>query len=355
MGPGFLILWQKILENRLYTAIFLSLVFLVGLGGTYFTLVLTSPKGLQPKALGNKIQSEPEGAYSPTPLPEPIDANSAFNVALLGSGGAGHSGGTLTDSIIVVSVDPKKKKAILISVPRDLWVPGNRKINASVLAVGHENLKAELANITGLQIDKFVSIDFSGSVSLIDSIGGIEIDVPKAFADNFYPVRGLENETCGKTNEEIAELHKKYSGFELEKQFTCRYERVAFDKGKSQVDGATALKLARSRHGDSDFGRSERQFSILKGIGAKLLANGSWENIEATFRTLSKFVKTDIHVSQAVELTKVFGVPEVYDVQTFHLSEDNVLRSSKSSDGQYILVPKAGNFNFSEIKKFISG
>lgn len=345
-------IWSRIVENKIYTSIFLLGVFLTGLGGTYFTLSLLTP---QKTVTTNLIALEPEGEYSPTPLPEPIDVKNSFNVALLGSGGAGHSGGTLTDSIIVISVDVSKKKATMISVPRDLWVPGNRKINASVMALGHENLKAELKNVTGLEIDKYVSVDFSGVISLIDSIGGIEIDIPKAFTDNFYPVRGLENETCGKTNEEIASAHAKFSGFELEKQFTCRYEKLAFPKGKAQIDGTTALKLARSRHGDSDFGRSERQFAILKGIFAKLLSRGGWENVEETYKTLSKLVKTDLHITQAVELTKVLGVPEVYEIVSFHLSEDNVLKSGKSSDGQYILIPKAGNFNFSEIKKFISG
>src|SRR6188474_2325837 len=112
MLPKIASFWQKIIDNKLYAGVFLIIVFLIGLGGTYSILSLLNQRTGSPKN-SQVMGIEPEGAYSPTPLPEPIDVTNSFNVALLGSGGAGHSGGTLTDSIIVISVDPKKKKATM--------------------------------------------------------------------------------------------------------------------------------------------------------------------------------------------------------------------------------------------------
>jgi len=187
-----------------------------------------------------------------------IDINAdSYNVLLLGKGGSGHSGGDLADSIIVVHIetdsDSKDKKAVLISIPRDFWFYGH-KLNAD------PSIRDAVTAITGLSIDSQIQIDFGSFVSAIDKMGGIEITIPKPYTDNYYPIRGLENELCGFSPEKVAELHNNYSGFNLEKQFTCRYETIYFDTGRSEIDGETALKYVRSRHGDGDFGRSERQF-----------------------------------------------------------------------------------------------
>jgi len=325
-------------------------VFLIGFTGTYLTLTLTG----KPKAQASTAKKEAD-TVEPTQEPfEPVNTQGSYSVVLLGSGGEGHSGGTLTDSMIIVSVDSKNNKAAMISVPRDLWVPGNRKINAEMLANGIDGLKSTLQGITGLEIEKYISVDFSGLIKAMDELGGIEVDIPKSFDDYFYPIKGLENETCGLSPAKIAEVHQKYTGFELEKQFICRWEHIHFDKGIAQISGEEALKLARSRHGDSDFGRSARQFAILKGILKKLITLNSLNKIDDTYKTFSKIVKTDMDLKTAKELAKVFGNPNEYGISEVHLSTQNVLNETKSADGQYILVPKAGGFNFSEIKSYIS-
>ena len=334
-------------SQKFFLGLLFAGVFLIGLMGSYLVLTLLN----KPKPQAQAVQkSEPE---EETPF-EPIEIEGSYNAVLLGSGGKGHSGGTLTDSIIVVSVDPANKKASLISVPRDLWVPGNRKINAEVVANGYGGLKSTLDGITGLEIKNHIAIDFDSLISLINNLGGIEVDVPNEFDDYFYPIKGRENEICGMTAEEVASAHQKYSGFELEKQFTCRWEHVHFDKGVTKISGEEALKLARSRHGDSDFGRSARQFAILKGILNKLLSSGSLEKIDETFKDFSKLVDADIDLKTARQLAKLFGNPSEYKINELHLSTQNVLSEGKSSEGAYILFPKTGNFNFTEIKKFIT-
>ncbi len=331
--------WQDILIGLLLTGI-LILGFLI----TYLGLQFFKKPGVQTTSF-EKV--------TPAPINDYTKEEGVYNILLLGYGGAGHSGGGLTDSIIVAHINSNKKTAALISIPRDLWVNGGRKINAEGSINGFDNVDPLITTVTGLPINYYVAVDFGGFSKLIDNLGGITVSVPKTFDDAFYPITGEENNTCGKTEAEINTLKAKYSGFELEKQFTCRYEQIHFDKGQTSLDGKTALKFVRSRHGDSDFGRSERQFAVLKGILGKLISIQSAGNINKTIDTLSKIVKADMNLGVIKSLIDVFEIPGEYKITEVQLTTDNVLNSSKSSDGQFILVPKTGNLNFSGIKSYI--
>lgn len=312
--------------------------------------------------LDNKVSKNPaqtgQSNTSPTPHTDYVPSDESvvdpdsesFDVLLLGHGGAGHSGGSLMDSIVAVHVEPKSKKAVLISIPRDLWYQGhkiNSEYSMSPGLDGWNRMKNAASNITGLRVNNFAAIDFSNFIKAIDSLDGLEIDVTSAYTDRYYPVRGLENELCGKSPQEVADLHTKYSGFELEKQFECRYETINFEVGKKKINGDTALKYVRSRHGDGDFGRSNRQFTILKG-----LAKASW-NLESV-ESLLKIVKTDLGINRIKSLVELFGNPSEYDIKTVHLTTDNVLKATTSSQGAYILIPQAGADNYSEVKDYIT-
>ena len=250
-----------------------------------------------------------------------------FNILLTGHGGANHSGGGLMDAIIVVHVNVTDKKASLISFPRDFWFSGH-KINSD------PSLKDALTGVTGLPISNSISIDFSSFEKMIDSIDGITVDVKKAYTDNFYPVRGKENELCGFTNEKIEEVHRLYTGFELEKQFACRYETISYSVGLHEMTGSDALKYVRSRHGGNDFERSRHQFEVLKAILQKA-------NISSVAGALD-FVKTDLSADSVQEILAQIGNPLEYSISYLGLSGENVLMNSKSPQGAYILVPKEG-------------
>ena len=250
-----------------------------------------------------------------------------FNILLTGHGGAGHSGGGLMDAIIVAHINVTDKKASLISFPRDFWFSGH-KINAD------PSLKDALTGVTGLPISNSTSIDFGSFVKMIDSIDGITVDVKKAYTDNFYPVRGKENELCGISPEKVAEVHEKYTGFELEKQFTCRYETISYGVGLNNMNGEDALKYVRSRHGGSDFERSRHQFEVLKAI----LQKANIASIEQAFN----FVKTDFDIDSVTNMLSEIGNPLEYAVSYLGISTENVLQNSTSTGGAYILIPKEG-------------
>lgn len=293
------------------------------------------------KYILNNSSSKKDEIITNSTLPEIIEeirpttknAN-IINVLLTGHGGGGHSGGGLMDAIIVVSVNTTDKKAGLVSIPRDLWFSGH-KINAD------PSLKDAIAGVTGLSIPNQISIDFASFIKMIDAIDGVDVDVKKVYTDNFYPVKGLENELCGFAPEKVSNLHSKYSGFELEKQFTCRYETINYTVGLNHMDGANALKYVRSRHGDGDFGRSRRQSEVLKAI----LQKANIKSVASAFG----FVDTNLTVDKVNEILAEVGNPLEYSVSYLGLTDENVLVSSKSSGGAYILVPREGQ----DIKAYI--
>lgn len=299
----------------------------------FFTGMLMGSFGYSKFFVKKAVVSNPKITTN-YPLPEIIEEKRetspeavTFNILLTGHGGAGHSGGGLMDAIIVAHVNVTDKKASLISFPRDFWFSGH-KINSD------PSLKDALTGVTGLPISNSIAIDFSSFEKMINSLGGITVDVKKAYTDNFYPVRGKENELCGFTNEKIEEVHKLYTGFELEKQFTCRYETISYDVGLHEMTGEDALKYVRSRHGGNDFERSRHQFEVLKAILQKA-------NIASVTSGLD-FVTTDFTAETVTEMLSKIGNPLEYSVSYLGLSDENILQNSKSSQGAYILIPKEG-------------
>jgi len=327
-------------------------IFITGFILSYF--LFKSSKTSVVKTI-NQTPSPSTQTINFAPIPTTLlQEKGVYNTVFLGYGGTGHSGGLLTDSIIVVHVNSNNKTAVLISVPRDLWVDGNHKINADASINGFQNIGGVVKSVTGLPINYFAAVNFSEFTKLIDTVGEITVDVPKSFDDPFYPIAGLENETCGKSVEEIAALKEKYSDAQLEMQFICRYERIHYDKGPANLNGTEALKFVRSRHGDSDFGRSERQFAVLKGILSKLISLQTLTRPGEIITNLLKLVNTNLTFSQIKDLLEIIGDSGIYKITTIHLSTENVLVESRSSGGAYILNPKAGIFNYSEIREYIS-
>ena len=340
--------WQNILIGFLLLAIF-TIGFLV----VYYGLKSSKAKADIAK---NQVISPEETSYqdaSPIPLKTESSKKGTYNILFLGYGGATHEGSMLTDSIIVIHIDTNIKKISLISIPRDLWVTGGRKINAEGSSLGFGNIGSTIKNVIALPINYYVAVDFGGFVKMIDSLGGISVQVPTTFTDSFYPKAGEENNTCGKRQTEISTLKAKYSGYELETQFTCRYEQIHYDKGPANLDGAAALKFVRSRHGDSDFARSLRQFAVLIGIENKLISTQGAGKLDSVINTIFKLVKTDLNAGIIKTLIQTLGDAKAYNVKQIQITTSNLLNEGKSGDGAYILVPKAGNFDFSEIQTFI--
>lgn len=288
----------------------------------------------------------------------PVD-DQRTNVLLMGMGGPGHPGGALSDANILLHIDTEKKRAAMITIPRDLWVPipsGSNvifnKFNKANALGGGELAKEVASSITGLSVDKFIAVDFVGFQRVFGLLGSVTVDVPYHYEDYFYPIKGRELDLCGMSPQEINEVHQKYSGFELEKQFECRYEHIEFPAGEMKMKGEVALKYARSRHGDGDFGRARRQLAVLKGLKDELISLGIVARAPKLLDAIVDNVTTDIGLNEIKDFNNLVQNPEEYEVVSIQLTEDNVLTSSNGSNG-FILIPKVGNNNWSEIREYI--
>ncbi|OGM21826.1 hypothetical protein A2714_02475 [Candidatus Woesebacteria bacterium RIFCSPHIGHO2_01_FULL_38_9] len=310
------------------------------------------------------------------------DLSKSFTVLVLGYGGAGHDGGNLSDVILVAHINPETKKVTFISVPRDLWVElpmrsdlrESRKVNAAY-AIGSDDknyplkepqykgeagggtmAKEVVSKVIGMPITYFIAVDFEGFKNIVDTLGGVEVNVPVTFDDYFYPIKGRENDTCGKSSSEIVKLHELYSDTELHHQFECRYEHIHYDQGSTKMNGDEALKFVRSRasaqHG-GDFARSLRQQAVLTGIKEKFISGESLEKIDETFGQLSKMIRTDLDLTTIKQLLEIYGSPEDYSFSYIGLNDQNVFVATKSLDSQFILIPKEGENVWTEVHKYI--
>jgi polyisoprenyl-teichoic acid--peptidoglycan teichoic acid transferase len=290
-----------------------------------------------------------------------------LTVLLLGYGGAGHQGGFLTDVIQIVHLDFEKSKLSMISVPRDLWVklPNNKeaKINAAFtlgddpdkpIDSGGAVAKKMASSVTGLSIDYFMAIDFVGFKRLIgEELDGLEVNVPETLDDSWYPIKGEELNPCGMTPDEIADLTAEKSGFELEKQFECRYEHLYFQKGLVVMEGGDALGYVRSRHGSAggDFSRSQRQHALLTAIKDKLWSIEALKNAPEFFEKTARHITSDINLEIVKYLVPALKATQNFETQTIVLSTENVFTTSRSSTGQSIIIPKN---NWKDVYRYIT-
>jgi LCP family protein required for cell wall assembly len=165
------------------------------------------------------------------------------------------TGPSRTDNMVVVTADLATGKVGMISLPRDMIVPipgtdRSGKINTAYFvgelrqeSGGGQLAKETVSDFLGYPVDYFVKVDFDGFVRIVDLIGGIDVDVPHTIHDEEYP--------------------------------TIDYGVTTFhlDAGPQHLDGETALKYVRTRHGDDDFERARRQQQALLAIKDQIVSN----------------------------------------------------------------------------------
>ncbi|MDO8487224.1 MAG: LCP family protein [Candidatus Curtissbacteria bacterium] len=305
--------------------------------------------------------------------------NNRTNILLLGVGGEGHDGPYLTDTMMIASIDKDGKGVALISIPRDIWVPDQKeKINA-VYPKNNNNLKITeqiVTGLLGLPIHYGVRIDFSGFERAVDLVGGLDINVDNSFTDARYPINGKENDTCGiqfetKLENGVENVYfKDATGSatllipEENDPFTCRYETLKFQKGQAHMDGKTALKYIRSRHGDnnegSDFARSTRQEKVILAFRQKVLSASTLLNPKKILNLINTFggsVDTDIGSSEIPFFLELFPKVGQNAIRKIALDADNVNSRLEVGDfsiyGGYVLLPKGGSWQ--DLAAYIKG
>lgn len=295
------------------------------------------------------------------------DDKKTLNILLAGYGGAGHEGGYLSDIIQIAHFDFEKKQITFISIPRDLYLTDtnqqSHKVNAVMAAgmsggggvdAGLELIRKSIGQIAGLPIKYYIGIDFVGFQRTIGyELDSIDVDVSQTLDDPWYPIEGAQQDPCGYSAEEIANLTNTYSGFELESKFECRYEHLHFAQGKVNMEGHDALAYVRSRHSSSDYDRSRRQVEVLTAIRNKLFKLEALKDIPKYYEALAKNVNTNLDLESVKYLAPLLVDSDQFEIKGINLSPENVLQSSTSNAGAFILIPKTGMNSWSELQKFI--
>lgn len=268
------------------------------------------------------------------------EGDGRVNILLLGIGGPGHEAPDLSDTIMVVSIDPRTKDVAMLSIPRDLWVPipgyGSAKINAAhaygemyknkVPGGGPALAKETVSKMLDLPIHYFVRVDFTGFQKAIDAVGGIDVVVDEAINDRSYPCDGLRG----------------YCPFVLK-------------AGPQHMNGSTALKFARSRYSTSDFDRAARQQKVLVAFRQKALDLQTLTNpakISSLIGAVGGHLKMDF---QANEIKKLAGIAKEVDPakiisKVLDTSPEGLLVAHSGDGRGYIELPRTGNFE--EIRQF---
>jgi LCP family protein required for cell wall assembly len=220
----------------------------------------------------------------------PWDGISRFTVLLMGlDRRPGETGlAYRTDTIMLASIDPATKTIGVLSIPRDLYVevPGYselQRINSPMVlgelrqpGYGPQLMMQTAQYNLGIRIHDYVAVDFNTFITLIDAIGGVDIDVPSPINDLQYP-----NMNFG-------------------------YDPLYIPAGMQHMDGTLALKYARTRHGDSDFQRAQRQQQVMYAVRDKVLNLDMLPQLIIQSPTLwgdlSQGVSTGLSLDQLIQL-----------------------------------------------------
>ena len=210
-----------------------------------------------------------------------------------------YGGAYRTDSMILARVDPKDKEVTLISIPRDTQVTigshGTQKINAAYAFGGPSGAVKAVESLAGVSISHYAEIDFDGFAAVVDSLGGVDIDVQYEIND------------------------PDYTGY--------------LAAGEQTLNGEQALIYCRSRHaydkiGDGDAIRAANQRTMISAIVKKLMSSDI-ATLTNTVSTLSQYITTDYSVSGILGLAQsMMGIDTEKNVYSAAVPTESVYENN---------------------------
>lgn len=316
---------------------------------TAITYMLTAPRNLK----------KDEGVTNM--LLVGIDRRSNIPYFYIGKDGQRQNNGFLADTIIIASFNHNTQQTSLLSIPRDLWIriPPFDNLSAQFTKInsahalgdqydydggGMQLLVDTLSDVLAIPIHYFVRVDFEGFKEGINTLGGIDLWVEANFDDYLYPREGFEDAP-----------------------WEQRFQHVHFEQGLTHMDGETALIYARSRHAlgpeGTDFARARRQQQVILAAKNKSLSSETLFNLEklkSLHLTLSEHVFTNVELVELPLFFKTAQKFESLEVETYVLDggegPEGLLYSPSNLEdfgGAWVLVPRAGVTNFSQLQKFV--
>jgi len=280
------------------------------------------------------------------------EGDGRINVLLLGRGGDGHDGPDLTDTILIMSIDPVNKTANMVSIPRDLWVSSNgssTKINAvfanakykALATNGKNEAAAEKAGISaiesmttqvlGIPIHYYGMVDFAAFQQAVDTVGGVDINIPASAAVKDY----MYDEST----------HKPYT--------------LDVQAGNQHFNGLRALMFTRTRHTSArgDFDRTERQRLFIEALSQKILSAGTYTNPVKVSQLMSDFgdhISTDFSVNDSLRMAQIMKEIGTGNIKSIGLADppNNFVRTD-TINGLSVVVPTAGAGEYADIQNYI--
>jgi LCP family protein required for cell wall assembly len=243
---------------------------------------------------------DPSSSPAPTPTPPPpgadpvLGTDGRLTVLLLGSDYRPSSPGNRTDGIMIVSVDPTTGKSAGFSIPRDVsnfplptkgtYAPKINGLYPYLESHGGKagaRMKQAVGRAFGIEVDSYVFMGFNGVKAFVRAVGGVDVTLDKPYYDPFYWV------------------NSHHQGWGL-------------PAGKSHLNDDQALIFARSRKGDSDFGRARRQQQLVLAALAKVRKMPA--EIPHLVRIANRFVRTDVPLDRADDMFRLLSAVDLSHV-----------------------------------------
>ena len=257
----------------------------------------------------------------PAASPDPLDLipswpdDRPFGLLLLGLDRRPGEASGRTDAMLFVRVEPANRTAMLISIPRDVCVASclsdPYRINTVWQREGPEALRRRVAQLLGVQVDYWVTLDFFGFRRLVDFFGGVDIEVHETIYDPSFP-------------------NAMDTGF----------EPFYVEVGLNHFDGDVALRYARTRHQGGAFAREQRQQQVLLALKDQALSPQTLVQSPAFFRELSNAFETNVPLEAVPSLAKLallIGSQRV--VHGGIGPDDGLVRAVIAETGAYVLEP----------------
>lgn len=266
------------------TAVAVGMVLLIAVlgGGAWaYSLLHSAQKTMNENS---QSQGDLQGALTKRVPKEP------FNVLLLGQDNRPGEDAARADTIIVARIDPENNKVWMLSIPRDTRVnipgKGTQKINAATFYGGPALMVETVEDFLGVPVNHYMDIDFDGFIQIVDSLGGVWIDVdttiddPKASSHGSWTARRIE-------------------------------------KGYQLLDGDHALTFVRSRDfPDADFTRMRHQQQFFKALADQATKLENVLKIPGMVRDVSQYMSTDMAITQIIDVAMALRDMGGANVQT---------------------------------------
>jgi LCP family protein required for cell wall assembly len=230
-----------------------------------------------------------------------------------------------TDTMLLVSLDPASNELGILSIPRDLYVevPGYgqlQRINSAMVLgelqqAGYgPNLAMQTVQYNlGIRVHAYIAVDFNAFITLIDVLGGVEVEVRHDIIDYEYP------------------------------DMNYGYDPLIIRAGLQHFDGETALKFARTRHGDNDFERARRQQQVLFAIRDRVLNADAIPQLIAQAPSLwasfNQNVYTELSLERMIQLGLALRDIPRENIKT-GVIDGNYIMPYTTSQGAAVLVPR---------------